>query len=64
MRTVVLLPTDNNTVDLDSTATALYTSVKLPAVRGSKLAQFTMNYSKELQQIIIQYIRIQHITIP
>jgi hypothetical protein len=64
MHTVVLSPNDNSTVDLDSTTTALNTAVKRPAVRGSKLAQFTVNYSKELQQIIIQHIGIQHIMIP
>jgi hypothetical protein len=60
MHTVVLLPTHNNSVDLDSTTTALNTAVSRPTGRSSKLAQFTLNYSNEMQQIIIQYIRIHH----
>jgi len=63
MRTVVLLPTDDNSVDFDRTATVLNTAFRRPAGRGSKLAQFTLNCSNETQQIIIQYIRVLHIRI-
>ena len=48
MRTVVLLPTGNNSVDLDSTATALNSAVRHPTDRGSKHAQFTLNCSTEM----------------
>jgi len=60
MRKVVLLPTGNKSIDLDNTATAMNTAVTRPSGRCSKLAQFTLNYSNEIQQIIIQYIRIHH----
>ena len=47
-----------NNVHLDSTPTALKTAVRRSSVHGSNLVQFTMNQSNEMQQIIIQYIRI------
>ena len=40
MSTVVLLPTGNNSVNLDSTATDMKTAYRRPTGRGSKLAQF------------------------
>ena len=62
MHTAVLLPTSTNSVHVDNIATTLNTAVRGRADRGSKLVQFTMNWSIEMQMFVIQYIRIQNKT--
>ena len=58
MHTAVLLPTSTNSVRVDNIATTLNTAVMGRADRGSKLVQFTMKCSIEMQIFVIEYIRI------
>jgi hypothetical protein len=60
MHTAVLLPTSTNSVHVDNIATTLNTAFMGRPGRGSKLVQFTVNCSIEMQIFVIQYIRIHN----